>query len=335
MDVKYAPDCPFCGRFIKRPEKIRIEFGDIIASWCLCGALYACDPTGKNLGEVFVDALALFTGDWDIGSKTPDKDYFTKEYDYDLKSHRYINIKGENPSSGKLIFINNYAINSRNEARVKRLDVNIKNILIEYLNSQDYQKIAEMVETNHSLVSKLISLSYDKDDLIAWRAIQSFKEISIRLTPIDQNFMRNTIRRLLWSMSDESGGIGWSACEILGMIISANVKEYSDVIPLLWSFREEEMFKSGVMWAIYHIALIDRDALYFVCEELLQFLTDKNPYVRVYSLSSLNTIGCNVEEEKFDMNSIITDETITYYEKGQFHTSKVSDAIKSLTNRDD
>lgn len=328
MNLKYAPECPFCGRFIKRPKNTRTEFGELIYEKCICGALYACDPTGRNLGEVFVDAMAIFAGNWDIESNASNNNYFIKELDYDLKTHRYINEKGENRSSGRLIFINKSDIKKRYEAPVKKSDGNIKKMLIGFLQSQDFNRIAEISEGNQSVISKLISLSYDKEDLIAWRAIESFYSISKKLTPIDQSFVRNTIRRLLWSMSDESGGIGWSACEILGMIISANVKEYDDIIPLLWSFREEEMFKPGVMWAIYHIALSDKERLLSICcDDLIKYVNDNNPYVRVYALRCINTIGCQLNDSVLDLESIATDEKVTYYEKGQLITSTVADLL--------
>ena len=63
----------------------------------------------------------------------------------------------------------------------------------------------------------------------------------------DLDFLRETCRKLVWSLSDESGGIGWSAPEILGEIVSADPKRFKDFIPLMASVYEieEDVFRGG------------------------------------------------------------------------------------------
>ncbi|RMG69373.1 MAG: hypothetical protein D6710_08950 [Nitrospirae bacterium] len=58
----YEPRCPFCREFFSRPDEIETELGFFSGGVCNCGAVYAFDPTGRNLGETFMDALSYACG---------------------------------------------------------------------------------------------------------------------------------------------------------------------------------------------------------------------------------------------------------------------------------
>jgi hypothetical protein len=81
--------CPFCHELFERPETIRAEFSTFLGGRCSCGAVYACDETGKNLGEIHMDALVFAAdGDWDKAlSLVPGEDYDEVAMDYKSKSH--------------------------------------------------------------------------------------------------------------------------------------------------------------------------------------------------------------------------------------------------------
>ena len=77
---------------------------------CLCGAVYACDVTGHNLGTAMMDAL-LFAcnGDWDLAwGLLPEEDYLENELrQYDFETHLVVHsgaYEGRNVT-GVLYFI--------------------------------------------------------------------------------------------------------------------------------------------------------------------------------------------------------------------------------------
>jgi hypothetical protein len=59
--------CPFCRTEIVRP--IEVEGGqwyEFAGGWCRCGAVFALDPTARNGGAVFLQALLMVAdGDMD------------------------------------------------------------------------------------------------------------------------------------------------------------------------------------------------------------------------------------------------------------------------------
>ena len=55
--------CPFCGAQFLRPGEVEGgEWYDFAAGSCPCGAFFAHDPTARNGGAVFLQALLMANG---------------------------------------------------------------------------------------------------------------------------------------------------------------------------------------------------------------------------------------------------------------------------------
>ena len=68
---------------------------------------------------------------------------------------------------------------------------------------------------------------------------------------------RNIVRRLMWNLNDESGGIGWGSVEAMGEILAVNEALALEYAPLLLSYgredgnyQEHELMQRGVLWGI-------------------------------------------------------------------------------------
>lgn len=104
------PRCSFCNQLFEKPHDIKTEVGEFLGGVCECGAIYACDPTGHNLGEAFVDALSYACNeDWEMAlNLDPEKDYTQETLNYDIKTHTIKPEKGlthYRASYNKLLFI--------------------------------------------------------------------------------------------------------------------------------------------------------------------------------------------------------------------------------------
>ncbi len=84
--------CPFCRGKLARPAEMKISAMEkVLGGTCgTCGALYLMDPTGKNVGEIMVQAL-----DWaaarlskDSSEMVPGKDYDDAVLSYNWRTHR-------------------------------------------------------------------------------------------------------------------------------------------------------------------------------------------------------------------------------------------------------
>ncbi|MCL5237473.1 MAG: hypothetical protein M1353_06470 [Nitrospirae bacterium] len=332
---KYTPECPFCGRPIARPAVTQTEFGEILSGKCACGTVYVCDPTGHNIGEAYMEALALLRGDWDIAALDSDTDYRMFEMDYDLKSHTRIYSKGLSNAAGKLLLIKSkhgdtaQTITDKKSERDKAGKANLKGSVKRLLEAGSYDELVNMAKQDKSVISRLISLSYDKEDAISWRSMEALGLISRELSGERMDVVRDTIRRLLWSMGDESGGIGWSAAEILGEIIRNGPDEFRDIIPILWSFREEDMFRAGTAWAVGRIAGVRPDLVRFALNDLKLLLDDNNPAVRGYAVWAIGMLGDEKDIES--IKSLSDDKSrMNFYKDGALVKTAVGEVAKEV-----
>jgi hypothetical protein len=151
------------------------------------------------------------------------------------------------------------------------------------LDQNDLSSVAKLSLKEKRVFSRLIRLSYAKDTLVGWRAILTVGMAARNLAGTDPAFLRETCRKLLWSLTDESGGIGWSAPELLGEIVSADPKQFADIVPLIASVYEveEDVFRAGVLYALARIA--EKAPELAVCHQkvIIRSLADKDPLVRV------------------------------------------------------
>jgi hypothetical protein len=117
------------------------------------------------------------------------------------------------------------------------------------LESNELSSIGLQAKDDRKVLSSLVRLAYDKETLVGWRAIKAIGLAAAEVITTDLDALRETCRKLVWSLSDESGGIGWSAPEILGEIASADPKRFKDFIPLVASVYEieEDVFRGGAL----------------------------------------------------------------------------------------
>ncbi|HEX9020828.1 MAG TPA: hypothetical protein VF903_06165 [Nitrospirota bacterium] len=85
------PVCPFCRSKLARPTTIKINsLEDALGGRCGCGAFYLVDPTGKNVGEVMMQALNLAAQELskNFEDLVAGEDYEDIILSYDWRTHR-------------------------------------------------------------------------------------------------------------------------------------------------------------------------------------------------------------------------------------------------------
>jgi hypothetical protein len=133
----------------------------------------------------------------------------------------------------------------------------------------------------------LFSLTYDREELMRWRAIEAIGVVGAQIATSGIERVRDFIRRLLWQMNDESGGIAWHAPEVLGELlfrIPPLVDEYGR---LLFQFLRQSPFESGAHFALARIATRESDLIRECEEELRSSLDDEHPAVRAWARIAL------------------------------------------------
>lgn len=324
MPKREIPTCLFCGRAIEPPIPRLTEIGEVIYGKCICGALYVCEPTGHNQGDALLDAMLLASPE---GVENVDfgVNFELREREYDLRTHQYIYMKTSR-FHGRLFFVRPKARLSEVK-RDGKAKINKKDFL-SLLENSDYETIERAALENKNILSWLIGLSYDRESILSWKAIEAMGHVAKAYIEADEiEPLRNTIRKLLWSMTDESGGVGWRAAEMIGEIVYANPSLFEDIIPILWSQREEDSFLESVLRGIIRLSrkINLKDYLSFDDEELRRLLSHKNEEIRALTSVLLKRLNSSIQSPES-----IEESLVSVFNKGRVIRIKASKAEKFL-----
>jgi len=86
------------------------------------------------------------------------------------------------------------------------------------------------------LVNTLLSLLYNPDELIKERSILALGYAVSTIADDDIEYARIIMRRLMLSLTEESGGIGWGAPEAMGEIMARNYQLAQEYHQMLISY---------------------------------------------------------------------------------------------------
>lgn len=193
----------------------------------------------------------------------------------------------------------------------------------------DFDKIVRLALANKRVFRTLISLAYDKEDLLCWRAIEAMGKAAGAVSEKDPSIARNIVQRLIWSMSEESGGIGWSAAEMLGEIVINSPSTCADIPPIILSFHEEESFLKGVLWAVGRIVHGGINGIEGAYEVAKEALSHKDPSVRGLALRAIPR--ARIAETEDRIRDMVHDEgRFALYENHELIETRVGDIARKL-----
>jgi hypothetical protein len=111
------------------------------------------------------------------------------------------------------------------------------------------------------LVSPLVSNFYSTDPMLKWESVLAFGKVANRLAEQEPESARIVMRRLMWSLNDESGGIGWGAPEAMAEAIARNRLLAEEYCRILVSYIREDgnyleylPLRRGALWGVMRFA---------------------------------------------------------------------------------
>jgi len=174
----------------------------------------------------------------------------------------------------------------------------LKGIILELLNQEDFEKslkaICELPE--RQVVNSLFSFFYNSNELIKWRAITAMGVVAANLAETEIEYARVIMRRLLWNLNDESGGIGWGSPEAMGEIMARSQRLAEEYSKLLVSyirpggnFLEHEALQRGVLWGLGRLAHARSQFVKDSVPFLVSFLKSKDAYHRGFAAWAISS----------------------------------------------
>ena len=205
--------------------------------------------------------------------------------------------------------------------------------IIPLLEEKKYDEILEMAkEETKATFRLLIGITYDKTDILCWRAIEVSGLIAGEIAKTNPDVIRTLAQRLLWMLRDESGNNLSSAPEMLGEILRNSPDTLADIAPVIASFHDEVMLRQGVLRAIFRISELRPDLISVSWEFLEPFLRDKDPAVRIYALLIAGVY--NLVATLPVISALKNDgDTATLYSDGDFITVSVGQVATKIHER--
>jgi len=159
-------------------------------------------------------------------------------------------------------------LNSLKEYRGKALKNRLKDLLSK-ANLKEVFDLSKELEHSERILGYLTGFFCEKDEELKWKAVILFGRLCARLAEEDLERARIVIRRLLWMLNEESGGMAWGVPEGFAEALyhSEALKEvYIDIfISYLWDTEGTGKYKAdnylefspaqrGVVWGIGRLA---------------------------------------------------------------------------------
>ena len=141
------------------------------------------------------------------------------------------------------------------QTSVRTIKKNIPKVLE---SSSDHRELLKLTQKSLlKLINALFSFLYHKNPVIKWNTVVAMGAAISELADQDMEPARNIIRRLMWNLNDESGGIGWGSVEAMGETLAMNealAREYASVLLSYGredgNYQEHEFMQRGVLWGI-------------------------------------------------------------------------------------
>ena len=135
----------------------------------------------------------------------------------------------------------------------------LKKKLFDLLNQGDSDKaFAEIGRFPHrQIINPLLSFIQSGNDKVKWGAVKAAGQVVTQLADADLEAARVIMRRLMWTLNDESGGIGWGSPETMGEIMASHgglAREYGHILLSYaredGNYLEHEGLQRGLLWGV-------------------------------------------------------------------------------------
>jgi hypothetical protein len=144
----------------------------------------------------------------------------------------------------------------------------------------------------------MISLLCRGDEMIRWRSITALGHVVSQMSSLDFEAARVVMRRLMWHLNDESGGIGWGAPEAMAEIMARDPQLADVYAGILVSyidpegnFLEHPGLQRGVLWGIGRLGHIGAHWVLSAAALIPPFFSASDPFLRglaVWAGAALN-----------------------------------------------
>jgi hypothetical protein len=185
------------------------------------------------------------------------------------------------------------------------------------------------------VINPLFSFLFHGDEIVRWHAVSAMGVVTAGLADKNMESARVIMRRLIWNLNDESGGIGWGSPEAMGDIMARSrpiAREFSKILVSYalphGNYLEHGLLQRGLLWGLQRLSKVNPVLTRGAAPFIRPFLTSEDPYHKGLAIFFAETV--NDTNAIPDLEKLIRDDTpISLYNDFQMTTHKVSSLAKS------
>ena len=165
----------------------------------------------------------------------------------------------------------------------------IKNKIRQHLQTEPFKKELDEIcrLPLKQTVSPLFSFLCSIDEQIKWRAVTALGQVVSDLAASDLESARVVMRRFIWNLNDESGGIGWGCPESMAEVMAQNERLADEYGCILISYIQPEgnylehgVLQRGVLWGVGRLAHSCPRYVQTIGRYLIPYLESEDPNLR-------------------------------------------------------
>jgi len=221
----------------------------------------------------------------------------------------------------------------------------LKGKVLELIRSDNFdQRLNELCKLRaRQVINPLFSFLCSSDEPIKWRAVTAMGAVVANLADEDMESARVIMRRLMWQLNDESGGIGWGCPEAMGEILARHerlAKEYAHILISYTrpegNYLEHEVLQRGLLWGIGRLSQVRPELVKDAAQYIIPYL--KSPNANVRGLAALIMGLLEVKEARPSLEQLTDDKAeLKTYIDHRFIKNRVKElaeeALKKLLSR--
>ena len=184
-----------------------------------------------------------------------------------------------------------------------------KRKVIDLLKADDFAGVLETFRScpARRVINPLFSCLCSTEPEIKWRAITALGVVVANLAQDDMESARVVMRRMIWNLNDESGGIGWGVPETMGEVMARHeglAREYVNILVSYiredGNFLEYEPLQQGVLWGLGRLAQTSPELLQDAGAHLHPFLSSEDATLRGLAAWILGLLGGPQHESELE-----------------------------------
>ena len=208
---------------------------------------------------------------------------------------------------------------SNDESAVAKLFMNrrqLKKTVLEILEKENLETIFRVISgyQEHLLLNPLFIALCNNEERVRCHAVCCFGRIVPAMATRDMESARIVMRRFLWSLNDESGGIGWGAPEAMAEIMCHSERLRSEYLHMLISYMREDgderfqdgnyielpMLQRGLLWGIGRLCQLHRGKMieHRIAGDVAAYLNSPDCHVIGLAIRCLGLLGAASESAR-------------------------------------